>query len=364
MKKLVLLLTSTLFFLARLTWASCSLNTPTMTTSMPLQLGNMTIGTEVADGTQLYKQTYNLNFNAGNSTTSTCTGEGQFYAYYSFSSTPLPLSSWSEKVYETGVPGIGVYVGQGTNGGITMPDKKELFPLNGHTGTCTGNSCTPFEGFKRWDIYLVKTGAIAPGIIQGSQLPCVQVNYTNEAPSANNMVENVCMSGAINIVASTCKTPDVMVEMGSHPVTELSGINSTTGWVDASIQLTDCPTFYGYGSSGHWYVDNSGTSNSGTPTNNKVELKLTPNTDVIDSSNGVFAINTGASSASGIGIQLAYGTNASPTMVNFASPNTYVMGNGSSGNVTLPLVARYIQTETNVRAGQANSALTFLINYY
>ncbi|EBC1781656.1 type 1 fimbrial protein, partial [Salmonella enterica] len=35
----------------------------------------------------------------------------------------------------------------------------------------------------------------------------------------------------------------------------------------------------------------------------------------------------------------------------------------TSGNVTIPLVARYIQTSPAISAGLANSAATFLINY-
>lgn len=362
----VVLCWSMLLFI-RPAMANCTINVPTATAPMPLQLGNITVGADLADGTELYKQTYNLNFSS-NSLLVNCTGNAQFYGYYSFSNTPLPPSSWSGgnsgKVYETGVPGIGIYVRQGTNGSITMPDKKPLFPLNGHTGTCTGSSCNPFEGFRRWDIHLIKTGPVSPGTIQGSQLPCVKVNYTNDVPSDENMVQNVCMAGSINVVASTCKTPDVTVPMGSYDVSTFSGEGSATKWVDASIKLTDCPVYHGHGGRGSWYVDGRGTNNSGKQTKNSIMVKLTPATTVINSSQGIFGFTQTANSASGAGIQLAYGTGASPEFVDFGNTKTYEMDIGTTGISEIPLVARYIQTDKHVTPGKADSAVTFLINYY
>ena len=82
---IVVLCWSMLLFI-RPAMANCTINVPTATAPMPLQLGNITVGADLADGTELYKQTYNLNY-ASNSIVVNCTGKSQFYGYYSFSNT-------------------------------------------------------------------------------------------------------------------------------------------------------------------------------------------------------------------------------------------------------------------------------------
>ncbi|WP_423978961.1 fimbrial protein [Klebsiella aerogenes] len=374
MKRALLALGIFLFVISRSVWAICTLDTTHVESApMPLQLGAITAGADLADGTVLYKQTYNLDFTSGNQAiTVTCTGNGNPSGHYTYSSTPLPLSSWSSgiesgKVYETGVPGIGVWVHQGTTGDAALPVSKLLSNSGDVHCSLTGgnNQCIVFGGFKRWDVYLIKTGPIQPGTIVGSNLPCIRVNYNVSGSLSEGLVEeNVCMSGTINVVASSCKTPDVTVPMGSYDVSSFSGKGSATKWVNASIKLTDCPVYYGHGSSGSWYVDASGTNNSGTPTKNALTVRLTPATAVINSSQGIFGLTPTTDSAGGAGIQLAYGSSASPELVDLNATKTYEMDIGSTGISEIPLVARYIQTDTKVTPGVANSAVTFLINYY
>ncbi|RSW41792.1 fimbrial protein [Klebsiella aerogenes] len=356
--------------------ANCSINAPTVTTPMPLQLGSFTVGADLADGSVLYKQTYNLNYQPGGGhwIQVNCTTDNQIMANYSFTQTPLPLSSWgggtlSGKVYETGVPGIGVYFGQGTNGsyGTVIPlSKPAAYQPNGNNGefNCNSANCLVIGQFKRWDVYFIKTGQVSPGTIIGGNLPCIGVNYTNGINSSENQVANICMTGTLNVVASTCKTPDVTVPMGNYDVSSFSGKGSATKWVNASIKLTDCPVYYGHGSSGSWYADASGTNNSGTPTKNALTVRLTPATTVINSSQGIFGLTPTTDSAGGAAIQLAYGSSASPEFVDFGTTKKYEMDIGSTGISEIPLVARYIQTDTKVTPGMANSAVTFLINYY
>lgn len=371
----VLVLCWLMLLVVRPAMANCTINAPTATTPMPLQLGNFTVGADLADGTVLYKQTYNLNYQPGGGhwIQVDCTSDNQIMANYSFTQTPLPLSSWgggtlTGKVYETGVPGIGVYFSQGTNSnyGTVIPLSKPAAYQPGGNGefNCNSANCLVIGQFKRWDVNFVKTGAVSPGTIVGGNLPCIGVNYTNDVNSAENQVANICITGSLNVVASTCKTPDVTVPMGSYDVSSFSGEGSATKWVDASIRLTDCPVYYGRGGSGSWFADATGTNNSGTPTKNSIAVKLTPATSVIDSSQGVFALTQTADSAGGAGIQLAYGTGASPEFVDFGATKTYEMDIGSTGISEIPLVARYIQTEKTVTPGVANSAVTFLINYY
>lgn len=358
--------------------ASCTINTPPSTTPMPIQLGNITAGSDnFSPGRVLYKQTYNLNFTGR--TTVTCTSNtNQFLAVYSYSATPSggPLPGAignipAGKVYPTNINGIGVYIGQGTNASSNadniVPTTKLASDSTGSVSGCaSGSTCSIIRNFLRWDLYLVQTGPISSGVLQGSSLPCIQVNYNNTGSTSteDGLVENVCITGSINIISPSCQTPDVVVPMGSYDVSSFNGKGSATKWIDASIKLLGCPIFYGSGSSGSWYADNSGVNNSGTSSKNSIAVQLTPMTTIIDSSRGIFALAESSDSARGAGIQLAYGTGSSPEIVNFSVMKSYQIGIGTNGISEIPLVARYIQTDTNVTPGTANSAVTFLINYY
>lgn len=370
---LLIMLFWLIFIFIRPAMASCTVGLPSHTSTMPLQLANITAGPDLAVGTVLYKQTYNININPGSGSwvRVTCTTNAPIMANYSYTKLPLPLSPWGSglqagKVYETGVPGVGFYVGQGVNGTEYLPTSK---PASDQVGSISescqsSGSCTVIGNFVRWDIYFVKTGPISPGVITGGNLPCVGVNYTNDVNSPENEVVNACMTGSLNVAATTCKTPDVTVPMGTYDASSFTEIGSATKWIDASIKLTDCPVYYGYGSSGQWYVDSAGANSSGNPKQNSLTVKLNPTTTVINSSSGIFSLTPDTNSASGVGIQLAYGNGQSPVLVNFSNTTTYKMGLGTTGITSIPLVARYIQTDKHVTPGTANSAVTFLINYY
>lgn len=321
--------------------------------TIPLSVGNITAGAEIPNGTVLYRQTYRPGFNSVFITCSDRTYEHQ----YIYTVKPKPLSGWSGapyggQVYESGVSGIGVVFWRAGN----------AFPYT-RTICSGGGTCEIPWGNITWDISLIKIGNITAGAISGGNLPCMSETVGSSGSSVS--IVKACFSGSINVVSRTCTTPDVTVEMKKHDISVFHAAGSTTEWVDASIKLTDCPVFYGTvndGDKNSW--SENGTINMGTASANSLGVTLTPNTSVLQSSNGVFALSESADSASGIGIQLAYGTSASLTPVTFLQEKRYTMTLGSSGSVNIPLVARYIQTESRAQPGKANSAVTFLISYY
>ncbi len=369
---LIVLMTSGLFI--NTGYASCTVNVISNITPMPLQAANITVGADAPLGTQLMWLTYNMNLTQGGKSwnTVTCTDPRPVMVNYSLSKLPMPLASWSPsgaangKVYQTNVPGIGVWIHQGVQGASAVPiSKLATSEYNTAPGSgCATGKCTVMGNYRRWDVVLIKTGPVSPGTVLGSSLPCVQVNYTNDVNTAQNMISNTCMTGSVNIVSNTCKTPDVNVNLGKYQVQEFNGKGSTTPWVDTSIKLTDCPAFHGYNGYGNWYLDAAGTNGPGRPTQNSLELQFSPVTKVLDSIQGIIALNERPGSASGVGIQLAYGTPSSATPVNLGQSKKYVQAIGSQGDVTLPLVSRYIQTESNVTPGSADGMMKFIINYY
>lgn len=149
------------------------------------------------------------------------------------------------------------------------------------------------------------------------------------------------------------------VNLGNRKLIDSANMQSgkfVTPWVDASIRLTNCPVFYGIG-----------TQNS--TRKNVMTVTLMP-ANATTSSQGIMPVDTGSSAATGVGIQLAYGTAASPQLVNFSAgkaTQTYTMSSTQGSTYTIPLVARYMQTASNISnigAGKANGKITYLVDYY
>ncbi|MFC0138973.1 fimbrial protein, partial [Erwinia mallotivora] len=103
-----------------------------------------------------------------------------------------------------------------------------------------------------------------------------------------------------------------------------------------------------------------------TPFGMSSKLSLSPNTPIIDSYKGILAVKSGNGSASGVGIQLAWGTQSapSPQWVNFAESRQFFLPDDGSTQYSLPLMARYIQTASQVMPGKADATVTFTIYYY
>lgn len=335
-----------------------SLLQQTVSVVLPIQGTALTIGADTPNGTTIFRQHYPTRTIDA---TVRCDSVGLFSYEFFFSSAPLPLANWNTgpyagKTYETGVPGLGVAMWQGGN----------AFPYSRPTTACTNSSSCklPAVNFSN-DMSIIKIGPVSPGTILGSNLPCLSLGVSQ----TGNFVEfsQTCFSGAINIVSQTCTTPDVNVDMGIYDIgNSFNSIGSTTKWKDASIVLYNCPRFYGTLNDGQkTYASDDGSFGVGNITRNVIALKLTPNTNILDGANGVMALKSSPDSASGIGIQLAYGTesDSSPQPVNFQTQNSYPQESSSITEVRLPLVARYIQTDSVVTPGKADGTVTFTITY-
>ncbi|WP_241613719.1 fimbrial protein [Rosenbergiella epipactidis] len=337
--------------------------------------GNITLGPDTPNGTILYNIQYYAPGKAGiecsGSTSSSLSVPGKV----DYSSHPLPLSSWSGsglggKVYESGLPGIGVIVtgltGENNIRGNTFPRQENDFNLPRFSNVY---SVGTGHGYQLW---LIKTGPVTPGVINGTSMPSVKA-YIDPVRQLNGLpmtIGRLSFNGVLNVISSTCNTPDVNVDLGKHDVSEFKGVGSTTKWIDSSIILNNCPAFKGYypGSNSTLYVDGTGGATKGTPTQNVLSVSLSPQTSVVNSSAGTGIMNIeslgNGSSASGVGIQVGWG-NASGSPEPFAFNTTKSISPPTDGRTsfTIPLAARYIQISQPVSAGVANGKATFLINY-
>ncbi|HCD1345932.1 TPA: hypothetical protein M9Z22_004968 [Klebsiella pneumoniae subsp. pneumoniae] len=330
--------------------------------TMPLMGGSITAGTDLPDGSVIFRQTFRrhspLPF-------VTCTGTGNITTVKDYTTHPLPLSSWGGNpfggnVYETGVPGIGVVYWYKV---VPFP-----YTLDGqHCSESGGNNKCELQSGD-FDIQFIKTGPISSGVIQGANLPCMKEEALSES-GGSLKIHDVCLTGSLNVVAATCTTPDVNVTMDSWDINNFKGVGSATDWKDASINLINCPVFHGtLNDDTNTYVDpHTNDSGVGNFSKNSFSVKFIPAASVINNTQGIFSLNSTSNSATGVGIQLVNGNPSSATASNPVTFNTEIKKDidlGYSGNIKIPLSARYIQTDPDVTPGMANGAVTFLINYY
>lgn len=272
-------------------------------------------------------------------------------------------------VYPTNLPGVGAAVWYSGNAFTkAMPFRTSTFNFG-------SNGVTNTMYFSRnVDISLIKTGAISAGFVSGSSLPTI-VLYTPETAGYTGLPLNywtLKFSGVVGVTTGTCTTPNVNVDLGKHDLrTTFKGKGSTTEWVDSSIILEDCPAFLGYyptnnpQKSSTTAETSGGTIPSGTATANNLIVSLTASTGIIDSANGIVALNNEDSglSATGIGVQMGYKSIANPTIWNFSNSWTYSTTNDGASTIKLPLAARYYQYSDVVTPGKANSSVIFTISY-
>lgn len=335
--------------------------TNTVDRTVALIGSNITVGRDVPLGTVLFKQTFTTSTNL-----SRVTCDAGIYNRTrdrKLSSTPLPLSSWSGqyagKVYESGVPGVGVYL---FSEGQAAPDAATSGNC-GNGAVCTQN---PQLGF---DLFFIKTGDVSPGTIQGASLPSLQLDWIS--PTNTLILQRVNFIGSMNVVSRTCVTPDVNVPLGTRSVNEFSGVGTGTPWQSFQISLNNCPAFHGTfpGTPTSPIFDANGdTSTEQGRASNVLGFRLDPTDGVIDAAQGIISLTPAPSgtlpAATGIGIQIGTG-DAVPVPVPLATlrPSGVVTTTTEGASYAIPLKARYIQTAASMTPGPANGAVVFTIDY-
>ncbi|VYU68890.1 hypothetical protein [Metakosakonia massiliensis] len=293
------------------------------------------------------------------------------YAYESggsfvlMSGNGLTSSTGTYPVYKTNIRGVGMVIRSGSR----------AFPYTS-TPTPQTNQKLSYRWGTTFDIDIIKYGDIPLGAstvnVNSLYLPVINRNVvisnssnTTKLKNGTVTLQRITMGSAtFNIVSSTCNTPDVAVDLGKRKIVDTAnreGGQFATPWVDASIHLTGCPVFYGTG-------ERSNDVKSKTR-NNILTLTLQPG-NATTSSEGMMPVDTTGPAASGVGIQLAYGTATSAQPVNFSGGQAsakYTMSSSQGATYTIPLVARYKQTASSlsdVKSGPANGKITYLINYF
>lgn len=328
----------------------------------------ITVGNDIPVGTTIY----NLSISSRRELGVTCNGPFSLYGMMEYSSTPMPLSSWSGnglggKVYQTNVSGIGVLLSKPLSEGSAIPINILPYRYLNYVRSSAGSIATAYTV----NLSLIKIGPISGGVINSAQLPSMKYTIRPTSGSYSGIplqLWTVKYTGALTIVAGTCNVANVTVDMGKHHVADFSSVGSTSDWKDASIVLTNCPQFYGYNPYNSGVIrDNNGYRRENRLANT-LQVYLQPtSSETQNATQGILntSAESGKTAASGFGIQLGWGNyTGSPSTVNFNTPFEYTLGiNTNSSTIKIPLAARYIRTGSQVQSGVANSRVTFVVQY-
>jgi len=149
------------------------------------------------------------------------------------------LNIFAGKIHETGLPGIGVGVRAGIYG-------SQAFPSDYHRVSCgpVPTQCVIgsdyLESFN-FALHLFTLGPTASGIINGSDLPCLEQSVGSGASEL--IITRACFSGSMVIAAETCNImqPDMTVNMGSHVISDNL---SYMPLFKFNIDFANCPQFH------------------------------------------------------------------------------------------------------------------------
>ena len=176
----------------------------------------------------------------------------------------------------------------------------------------------------------VKIGTIKHGTVIGP-FTVGTINY------GTLVTHNVTMTGSLIISASSCKSPDVSVNMGDYVASEVTGSRGQTHPVNFDIALNECPDGI-----------------------NRVTYSLQANTPVIDGRTGLVALD-GASGAKGVGLRIM---DRDGTPLALDKAHDFSAYDVRGGNFKIPLSVAYIQLENQaLKFGTANTSITFTISY-
>ncbi|MCP3017735.1 fimbrial protein [Cupriavidus basilensis] len=144
----------------------------------------------------------------------------------------------------------------------------------------------------------------------------------------------------IRLVNGSCSTPDQSVALPGMVLYKFKGVGSTGDQSSAkefSLRFNNCPPGFA-----------------------RVGYTLTPIGGPLPALAGALPV-AGGSTAKGVAIQLT-GTNGTPATFNQPLPLS-AYSSSTGGSYTVPMTARYIQTEATVTPGTISSMMSVLVDY-
>lgn len=335
--------------------------------AMPLQISAINVGRDVPVGTEVFRQRFSVA--TGKAPVVICDGAPYQQSAIIDVFAPYEKAAWRDgpyagHVYKTNLGGLGVVLK--TSNGELIPRELDKRPTTCNRPVGCISSFVNITGF---ELILIKIDDVEPGVLRGNGLPTILVS--GQFGDARMHGIEMRISGNIQVVASTCNTPNISVDMGTHQTDAFTQIGSATGWKDFAITLNNCPAFHGtYATNASSWVWQGGTNASGTGTagrrtNNNLAFRIDPVRTAINAGNGVLSLDPSgagsASAATGVGVQIATSTGAVLPLASVR--NSGLALRTTQGNYSIPLRARYLQTSSQVTPGPANASATFTLIY-
>jgi len=319
------------------------------TAPVTLQGGTFSAGAEMATGSVIRIQ----RVNGYRDSYTACSGP----TYMTYTATGGTLYSGQTYIYQTGVSGLGVRF-KNIDSGV----------YHGTSGRGSGWNGTIAASRFSVNVEFVKMGPITAGQVNTSLFPTIAV-VTNDSSGGVSAATYRFSGGSFTVQTPTCTTPNYTYSLGSWLTTESSN-NSASNWVDTPVILTNCPIFYGNNSNGsysNYTITNlnggGSATNSGALAPNTLQMKLTPNTSVIDAVNGIVSVDSNAS-AQGVAVQVGNKQSGTYIVQNLNNTMTVTTDpNNSATMVRFPLGARMVKTGSPVKAGSISTSLTYTITY-
>jgi len=186
---------------------------------------------------------------------------------------------------------------------------------------------------------VVGSGQVAPAGLFSRQ-------YLDGDNAARPMLTASFRGAGTTIVPPTCKasagSANIAVDLGRVSSSSFTGVGSVSPSRDFNIDL-DCGS-----------LDKVGAT---------IGVRLDAVQDV-SGAPGVLRLAAGADSAQGVGIQLLQRQGAGESQVRFAENIVLATAPVSAGRLSLPMRARYMQTQAGqVTPGKGNGVATFTIQY-
>ncbi|MBF8469411.1 fimbrial protein, partial [Klebsiella oxytoca] len=245
--------------------------------------------------------------------------------------------------YKTNINGMGVYYTRSNSSGMEV-----------------GSTGADIVLVPEVNMNLIKlNNSTISGVLDASTLPVVSFYATESSSGAFNssavQITKMAFRGTVSYVVPSCSAQDKDIWLGEYTTGDFTG-NSTTPWVDASIVLTCDATFRNaYNNVSDSYI--TGNITTTTRPDNYYSVSLESVNGFVDSSRGIMALDSGG--ATGLGVQISRSRSEQAW-----SSLAWIGENKAGANtINIPLYARYIQTDSNVSAGQANSKLLYTVQY-
>ncbi|WP_454725051.1 MULTISPECIES: fimbrial protein [Cupriavidus] len=155
--------------------------------------------------------------------------------------------------------------------------------------------------------------------------------------SSGTVYAKIRLGGNIKPIASTCQTPNQIINLPAAQKRALKGVGSSTGEIGFAVWLNNCPPGY-----------------------NRIGYALDPVGGTVANAPGALPARAG-STAGGVNIRL---TDAAGTPVAFGvSKLVSAYDKATGGSYSIPMKVAYLQTGDLVTAGSIAGAATVLVDY-